>query len=498
MIPSKMIKEQFQETPCPERIFPAELVQRIRSLLPIAEEYLENTPKNHFHRDEGPAEVNEVFNTDLPENPDSWENIVQFLKEEIISRFLAISSPYFLAYIPSAPSPPAIIGAALTPLFNQFAGNVIASPGGSAIEGLAIKWITQLLNLAPTSWGSFTMGGSGANLTCIYAGLVDKAPWNIKKNGLFNNKRLMIYTSDQSHNCIIKAAMLLGLGEESVRIVPSDDSYHLTPEAVRRAIEEDEQDDNKYPVMIIANAGTTNTGAIDDITGLHELAKEKRLWLHVDGAYGAFARITDAAVSKELEALELADSIALDGHKWLFSPFEAGLAILKESNKLRIAFELGAEYLKDSDLEEDYPLQRNFRSYGFPLTRELRGLKIWMLIRSYGKQGLSHLITRNILVADYLRKRIQEHPSMELMTDGKLSIVCFRWTGSDEFNENIITRMQERKKFYLSRTTLKGKATIRVCILNLDATPELMDELIDEIESIVTEVNHISSDSLEH
>jgi aromatic-L-amino-acid decarboxylase len=155
---------------------------------------------------------------------------------------------------------------------------------------------------------------------------------------------------------------------------------------------------------------------------------------------------------------------------------------------LRNAFEVGAEYLEDTVLEEDYLLQRNFRNYGFPLSRELRGLKIWMQIRSYGKKGISQLITRNILVADYLRSRIIEHPNLEIMSDGKLSVVCFRWKGSDEFNERIISHIQMRRKFYLSRTKLKDKTTIRVCILNLQSTPSLMDELIEEIENIATEL----------
>lgn len=489
MDPIESIIEQFRQIPSPKIMSPSEITETIKSILPIAEEFLENIPNNSFKRTEKSTEINEIFNIELPETSDSWEEIINFLKTEIIPRFPSVANPHFLAYIPSAPAPPAIIGALITPLFNQFVGTVIGSPGGSAIEGLAIRWITQLLDLDSSSFGCFTIGGSSANLTCIYAGLVDKAPWNIMKDGLTNNKRLMIYTSDQSHNCIIKVARLLGLGEESVRVIASDNSFRLTAEAVRTEIEEDEKSEEKIPIMIIATAGTTNTGSIDNLQGLYELAQEKNLWFHVDGAYGAFAALAMHDISKELAAIKYADSIALDAHKWLFSPFEAGCAILKDGSKLKNAFNLGAEYLKDTEMEEEFFLQRNFRSYGFPLSRELRGLKIWMLIRAYGKQGLSSLITRNILVADYLRQKIREHPDLKLMSTGKLSIICFRWNGSDKLNEEIITRIQERRKFYLSRTTLKGKPTLRVCILNLHATPELMDEFIEEIKSIVSEID---------
>ncbi len=486
MNPSEIIRDKFGMTASPEIISPEELTQRINLLLPIVQDFLENRANNPFLKDENPQQVSETFDLDVPEYSDTFENVVDYLKNIVIPRFPSISNPRFLAFIPSDPAPPAMIGALLTPLFNQFTGTVIGSPGGSALESLAIKWIIQLLNLNQTSWGSFTMGGSGANLTCMYTGIVNKAPWNLKKTGLANNKRLRIYTSDQVHKCILKAGMLLGLGEESFREIPTDKSYSLSPEAVLPYIEEDEQDDRIIPIMIIATTGTTNTGAIDDIYGLYELAQKKDLWLHIDGAYGAFAKLAKHKVSKKFNSISLADSIALDCHKWLFTPFEAGLAVVKDSKKLRNAFEVGAEYLEDTVLEEDYLLQRNFRNYGFPLSRELRGLKIWMQIKSYGKQGISQFITRNILVADYLRSRIIEHPNLELMSDGKLSIVCFRWKESDEFNERIISNIQKRRNFYLSRTKLKNKTTIRVCILNLQSTPSLMDELIKEIENIAT------------
>ncbi len=484
MTSTDQIKAQFHKTPYPKIISPETLVNQLKTILPIAQTFLEDRSKNNFYRTEKPSDVNRVFDIPLPIEPSPIEECLKYMEREIIPRFPSISNPRFLAFIPSDPAPPALLGALLTPLFNQYTGTVIGSPGASAIEGLSIKWITQILDLDPSSWGSFTMGGSGANLTCIYTGLVDKAPWNIKKNGLFGDKRLLIYVSDQSHNCIKKAAMLLGLGEDSIRIIPSDDSYRLTAESVRSTLEEDENDDSKLPIMLIGTAGTTNTGAIDDLAGLYELAQEKNMWFHIDGAYGAFAKISEAPIAKKLEFIKLADSIALDTHKWLFVPFEGGCAIVKDSKKLHNAFELGAEYLQDTEMEEDVQLQRNFRSYGFPLSREFRGLKIWMTIRNYGKSGLKQLITRNILVADYLRSRILEHPNLELMAESQLSIVCFRWIGSDELNDIIISEIQKRKRFYLSRTTLRGKTTLRVCILNLHTTPELMDDLIKEIEEI--------------
>jgi glutamate/tyrosine decarboxylase-like PLP-dependent enzyme len=237
--------------------------------------------------------------------------------------------------------------------------------------------------------------------------------------------------------------------------------------------------------MIVATAGTTNTGAIDDLEGLYQLCREKNLWFHIDGAYGAFAKIATHPVAGQLAGIQLADSISLDPHKWLFNPFGVGCALVRDEQLLRKTYELSAEYLVDTEQVEDFQLQRNFRSYGNPLSRDFKGLRIWMTLRYYGKQGISSLITRNILVAEYLRERIEEHPTMEYMA-GNLSIVCFRWIGSDEMNEVLIEKIQRRKNFYLSRTRIKGKLTIRVCIVNLETTPAHMDALLNEIEEIAT------------
>ncbi|MFW9779182.1 MAG: pyridoxal phosphate-dependent decarboxylase family protein [Candidatus Heimdallarchaeota archaeon] len=488
MDPRLKIREEFDNLQCPELISSQELTKRIESLLPLIREYLDHKSSKSHYSTETPQEVNNLFDANLPECPETWDSTVKFLRNIAIPRFPSVGNPHFFAYIPGDPAPPAMIGASLTPFFNQFVGTVIGSPGGTAIESLSIKWIIQMLQLDDSSWGSFTTGGSGANLACMYTGLVDRAPWDFKNDGINGNKRLMIYTSDQSHNCILKSAMLLGLGQRSVQIIETDESFRMTAETARIIIEKDEMEGNKVPALIVGTAGTTNTGAIDDLRGLSRLAREKELWFHIDGAYGAFARIANHEVARDLADIQLADSIALDAHKWLFAPFEAGCAIVSDGEKLRNAFELSAEYLKDSELETEYPLQRNFRSYGFPLTRELRGLKIWMLIRSYGKSGLSNLITRNILAADYLRQRVRVHPNLELMSDDKLGIVCFRWKGTDQLNKELVGALQERKKYYVSRTLLKGRITIRVCILNLRTTLELMDKFIEEIEDIFREI----------
>ncbi len=240
--------------------------------------------------------------------------------------------------------------------------------------------------------------------------------------------------------------------------------------------------------MVVATAGTTNTGAIDDLSGIKKVCEERDLWFHVDGAYGAFSKLAKLEVGSELDSIASCDSIALDCHKWLYTPFEAGLVLVRNHIILKNAFELTAEYLLDSELTDDLPLQRNFRAYGFPLTRELRWLKVWSVIMSYGRDGLSNAITRDILKADLLRELITNHPRFELLNKANLGVICFRFKGSDQQNDKILQALQDRQNFYLSRTAIHGIPVIRACFINRRSNLETVKNLIAEFDEIIDDL----------
>ena len=341
-----------------------------------------------------------------------------------------------------------------------------------------------MLGYTGNYFGNFSIGGSSANMEGIYTGLISKIPWNYKTDGLSNHKRPIIYTSDQTHMCVKKAILMLGLGLDSLRIIESDEKFMLSLDRLSEQIDVDIQDSNLLPLMIVATAGTTNTGAIDDFKSLSEIAKLNNLWLHIDGAYGGFAKIADHPVSEKLKCLNLADSIAIDTHKWLYTTLEGGCLIVKNDQNLKYAFEVSAEYLQDIEFDETHTLIRNFSSYGFPLSRKWRGLMVWMNIKFYGVEGLSKLITRNILAAEYFAHKISEHGNMELTANPNLGVVCFRWHGDDDLNTRISSLLNEKGKFFIGRTTIKAQMTLRVCVLNLETTIEKMDELLIEIENI--------------
>lgn len=480
---SEISAEKFNKILLPPSIEPSELLASLGSYFPHLEKILKNKNSISFARGEKMNEIGEVINSDIPQTSSSLSELENFITTELIPRF-SYENVNFFGYIPKSPAAPSIIAESLTPFFNQFLGNADSSPAATAIESQAIIWIGEMLGYTGNYFGNFSIGGSSANMEGIYTGLISKIPWNYKKDGLFNHKRPIIYTSDQTHMCVKKAILMLGLGLDSLRIIESDEKFMLSLDRLRKQIDVDIQDPNLLPLMIIATAGTTNTGAIDNFESLSEIAKSNNLWLHIDGAYGGFARIADHSVSEKLKCLNLADSIAIDTHKWLYTTLEGGCLIVKNDQNLKNAFEVSAEYLKDIEFDESHTLIRNFSSYGFPLSRKWRGLMVWMNIKFYGVEGLSKLITRNILAAEYFAHKISEHGNMELTANPNLGVVCFRWHGDDDLNTRISSLLNEKGKFFIGRTTIKAQMTLRVCVLNLETTIEKMDELLIEIENI--------------
>lgn len=463
---------------------PAQMLSKIQGLFPIVQNFLETKDSLPFHRTEPFKNIDKVFARSVPQVGSSWDDIVKFFTQEVVPRFSSNANNKFLAYVPGDPSPAALAGAMIMPAFNQYVGSTLSSNGGVAIESLTLQWFKELMGYSLSAGACYTSGGSLANLTCLYAGLTDKIPW-LKEKGLSRNKIPLVYCSDQTHNSLIKALLMFGLGLENIRIIPTEDDFKINLTALRETIVKDRQDDQCLPVIVIANAGTTNTGAIDDIDALLEISSEFNLWLHIDGAYGALSRITETKASSLLQNMHKADSIALDAHKWMFIPYEAGISLVKEREKLKKAFSISADYLSESHAVQETQLMVNFWEYSPQLSREFRGLKIWFFLMSYGLEGLKTFITRNILLAKYLTAKIQEDTNFELMSSSELSIVCFRWKGSDELNDAIITKIQENSNYYISKTTLKGKTTIRVCIVNLSSDVAIIDGLLKEIKEVV-------------
>ena len=358
------------------------------------------------------------------------------------------------------------------------------------VERQVIAWFADLLDFGADTSGLLVSGGTMANMNGLAVARNEKAGFDIRNEGLQspNAKRLRVYGSAQTHNWIIKCSELMGMGRDAFRPIPVNDRYEVDIDAYRAQIEQDIKNGDK-PFCVLGTAGTVNTGAIDDLVALRNLADEFDLWFHIDGAFGALAGLADQ--SKDLvKGQGLADSLAFDLHKWGYMPYEVGCVLVKSDKAHVGTFEQKPSYLvsgsRGLSVETTY-----FADKGLQLSRGFRALKVWMSLKEQGADKLGRLIQQNIDQAKYLEELVQAHPALELMAPVSLNIVCFRYRGdegnllSDEdgnrINEEILMRIQESGSAAPSHTVLHDKYALRVCITNHRTVRSDLAQLVKDV-----------------
>ena len=356
----------------------------------------------------------------------------------------------------------------------------------SIIERQVIEWLAELVGFNKNSSGLLVTGGTMANINGLAVARHEKADFDIREDGLQAKPapRLRVYGSVQTHNWIYKACELMGLGRNAFRAIPTNDAYEIDIAACRAQIEKDLAAGEK-PFCIIGTVGTVNTGAVDDLSALRQLADDFDLWLHIDGAFGSLA-IWGPGDHKAINAQKHADSIAFDLHKWGYLPYDVGCVLTQNPNAQNNTFGQNASYLS--------PTSRGlavgttyFADKGVQLSRSFRALKVWMSLKEQGAEKIGRLIQRNIDQAKFLESLIYDFPELELLAPVSLNIVCFRYTDSrydeamlDKLNEEILLRLQESGEAIPSHTVLNGKFAIRVCITNYRTQNTDIELLIDQ------------------
>jgi glutamate/tyrosine decarboxylase-like PLP-dependent enzyme len=351
------------------------------------------------------------------------------------------------------------------------------------VEKQVLDWTKEIFGFPKESAGLLTSGASIANITALLAAR-NHCQSVIKEKGLQAVKsRLVMYGSEETHNCLIKAAEIIGIGSDQFRRVPVDRSFRIRTDLLQELIAEDRKAGH-LPFCIIGNAGTVNTGAVDDLDALAELAKKENCWFHVDGAIGAIPKILPE-YSKVLHALSSADSLAFDFHKWLYVNYEVGGVLVRNASSLRATFSVPVNYLA----KHERGLSGGpdpFSNYGMELSRGFKALKVWMLLKENGITRYSELIRQNIFQARYLGSLVRHHPELELLAEVSLNIVCFRYNPgllSEErlnvLNKEILMQLHENGKAAPSYTILHGKYAIRVAITNHRSRKEDFDFLVD-------------------
>ena len=444
-----------------------------------------------------PDQIKADFGYPVPLYPQPPERIYEEFVEKVLPYPMGNIHPRFWGWILGTGTVIGAFGEFLSAFMNTNTGGG-ANHIANHVEKQVIAWIKEMLGYPASASGVLTSGCSAANIIGLAVARNAKAGFNIRQKGIqCASQKMVLYGSREVHSSIQKAVELLGLGSDALRILPTNEAFQIKLETLKSAISYDRRK-GCLPFCIVGAAGTTNTGSVDDLNALADLCREENLWFHVDGAFGAWARLASKAKS-EVAGIERADSLALDLHKWMYMPYEIGCILVKNEEKHRNAFSLTPNYLAHGKGKRgltgyDLPW---FSDYGFQLSRGFRALKAWMSIKEHGSLKYGRIIQQNIDQAFYLGRLIRDLPELELCAPVKLNIVCFRYifvtpdeAEIDELNRRIIIELQEQGLAVLSGTVVDGKYVMRAAITNHRSRYEDFDFLVSEVLRIGSELKH--------
>jgi glutamate/tyrosine decarboxylase-like PLP-dependent enzyme len=426
----------------------------------------------------------------LPRTGEPVEKLLEEASELVFANSVLPGHPRFLAYVVGAPAPLGALADLLAAAVNQNVGAWHLAPMASEIEAQSVRWIAELIGFPAGGGGLLTSGGNVANFIGFLAARAAKAPWPIRAAGAAppGAPPLRLYASEETHTWIHKAADLFGLGTDSIRWVRTDDELRIDVGALEKLLAEDRAA-GRLPFLVVGSGGTVSTGAVDDLPRLADLCRREGLWFHVDAAYGGFAAGVEGA-PKELEGIALADSVAVDPHKWMYVPLEAGCTLVRDHARLRAAFEYRPPYYPPADgTEETF----DFHGLGLQNSRGFRALKVWLALRRCGSEGYRRMIARDIALARRLFDAAVRHPEFEAVTVN-LSITTFRFvprdlTGEpgrdeaylDRLNTELVERLQQDGEVYPSHAVVRGRSVLRTCIVNFRTSEEDVDAVPDVV-----------------
>ena len=432
-----------------------------------------------FPRTSG-AETERLFHSALPETG-LGASALDILPDVI--RHSRPPTSRFFGYVLGSGEPVAAAADLLASVLNQNLTAWRSSPAAVTIERTVVEWLAQAIGCAGYT-GSLTGGGSAANLMGLAMGREAKAPANER-----GAQPGVIYASEEAHMSLPKAVALLGLGRENLRLIPSDENFRMSVLGLERAIHEDRRA-GKQAIAIVASAGTVNTGAIDPLPQIAEIARGHGLWLHVDGAYGALAAIT---APEKFAGLNHADSLSLDPHKWLYQPLDCGCLLFRDPQVARTAFAYTGEYTRA--LSQDPVEAFSFFEESIELSRRFRALKLWLSLRYHGLGAFREAIAEDLRHAQRLAAAVDADERLERVAPVELSAVCFRYRGAardegklDQLNRATLRRVIERGRVYLSNASIRGKFALRACFVNHRSSDADVDAVVQEVLAAGAEV----------
>jgi aromatic-L-amino-acid/L-tryptophan decarboxylase len=438
-------------------------------------EYLEHPEKYPVLSRVKPGEIAAALPAHAPEDGEPFEAIMADFERVLVPGLTHWNHPGFFAYFAITGSAPGVLAEFLSAALNQQAMLWRTSPAATELEQVTLGWLRQLIGLPDTFEGVIYDTASIATMTAIVAAR-ETAIAGVRQKGLAGRAdvpRVRVYCSDQTHSSIDKAVIAVGLGHESLRKIPTDDRFSMRIDALRAAIAEDRAA-GVLPIAVVATVGTTSTTSIDPVAEVADICAHERLWMHVDAAYGGVAAMLPSH-AHVLRGAERADSLVVNPHKWLFTPFDLSAFYTRRMDVVRAAFALTPEYLRTSEAAT----VKNLMDTGVQLGRRFRSLKLWMILRSFGARELRARLAAHIALAQQLAAWVDAHPDFERLAPVPFSVVCFRWkpagralpaAESDAANERIIDAVNQTGDVFLSHTRLHGAIALRIAIGPLHTT----------------------------
>lgn len=428
------------------------------------------------------AEMESHLREPLPVEGSDPEAVIDRVIDEVFANMMHIPHPRFFAYVPSPSNFISVLADALVSGYNPFAGTWIEASGPAQIELVTIDWLRQLIGMPETTGGIFTSGGSMANLTGLAVARQTKLGDDFSRG--------TIYFSDQTHSSVERGLKVLGFQEGQFRRLPSDSNFTLPLEELQKKVRQDRKAGHQ-PFCVVANAGTTNTGAIDPFQELALICEEEGLWLHADGAYGA-AAVLSRQGKEQLAGLEQVDSVAFDPHKWLFQPYEIGCVLVREASLLRDTFRILPAYLQDLDRSFE---EINYCDYGVQLTRSFRALKLWMSLKVFGLEAFREAVEWGIRQAEIVEEYLREHSVWHVTSPAQIGVVTFRYRVAhlspekeDAFQKALVEAVISDGYAMIHSTELGARTVLRMCTINPRTTEKDLTSSIKKFEKLAEEI----------
>ena len=488
----------------PLEMTPSEFRKVGRQLVERVAEFLCTLPNRPVVPNESPQVIREALGMgSLPEQGAEARDLLEEAATLLFEHSTFNGHPRFWGVITSSAAPIGALSDLLAAAVNPNMGGWIGGPMANEIEAQTIRWIAEMIGYPTDCGGLLVSGGNMGNFVGFLAARKAKASWDVRTSGLLGEgaRRLRVYTSSETHTWIHKATDMFGLGIEAIRWIPVDEQLRMDIPALRNQIQADIEDGD-LPFLVIGTAGTVSTGAVDPLLEIAAICREYNLWFHVDGAYGGFAAVLlndgKGTVPGDLKGIGEADSVAVDPHKWLYAPLEAGCALVRNPEALREMFSYHPPYYHFADQAEP---TIDYHEYGPQNSRGFRALKVWLALRQVGRAGYVEMISDDIRLAQELYRLVEAQPELQAFTRG-LSITTFRYVPPDltpgsqqveaylnQLNAELLTRLQRSGEAFLSNAVVEGKFLLRACIVNFRTSLEDVEALPALVTRIGREVD---------